>query len=126
MESAALLYSALIAPSISLVVAALALAHSLRASRSTPARKRPERSPDTCLAELDSALSAEKISHQLQKLENRLRMREVRDGKRSAEAPAQGASKGELYRHYGFTQSGPAFAQHQLDLERNQKLNGKG
>lgn len=126
MESDALLYSALTAAFISLVIAALALAHSLRGSRSTRAKKPSERSPDTFLSELDSALSAEKISHQLQKLENRLRMREVRDAKRSSEAPPKGASKGELYRHYGFTQSGPAFAQHQLDLERNHKLNGKG
>lgn len=118
MAGAAPLYLALIAASISCTTAGYVVLHSLRASAATRAKKPTPSSLEESLETLDSALSVEKISHQLAKLENRLRMREVRDAKRSGTAPPIGASKGELFRHYGFKQVGPAFAQHQLDLER--------
>lgn len=121
MADAVLRYLPLIAALSSLALAVLALLRSLRASRAIPAKKPTPASPDAYLEALDSALSSEKIAHRLLKLENRLRMRDVRQGR--DQAPANGASKGELYRHYGFTQNGPAFAQHQLKLERQSKVN---
>lgn len=103
-------------------LAALALAVSLRVLRSTRARKQTPSSLAESSSELASALAAEKISHQLQKLENRLRMREQRtQATQKPLAPPEGAGKAELYRAYGFVQAGPQFAQHQLDLERSRK-----
>lgn len=125
MADVVLQYLPLTVASASLALAVLAWRRSRRASRVTPEKKPTPSSPDSYLEALDSALSAEKIAHRLQKLENRLRMRDVRSEKGSVTAPIQGASKGELYRYYGFTQSGPAFAQHQLNLERASTMNGK-
>lgn len=122
-------YLPLIAAFSALVIAVLALLRSLQASRATRAKKPTPSSLDSSLQALDSTLAAEKISHQLAKLENRLRMREMREtkgpGRCPAAAPPVGTPKGELFRHYGFTQAGPAFAQHQLDLERAAPMNGK-
>lgn len=119
MADAALRYLPLIAALASLAVAVFALLRSLRDSPATRARKPTPPSLAECNDSLESALSAEKISHQLAKLENRLRMREVRTAKGSpGPAPPNGADKAALFRYYGFRQVGPAFAQHQLDLER--------
>lgn len=119
MAGAAPLYLALIAASISCATAGYVVLHSLRASAATRAKKPTPSSLEESLETLDSALSVEKISHQLAKLENRLRMREVRAAKGSpGPAPPNGADKAALFRYYGFRQVGPAFAQHQLDLER--------
>lgn len=101
-----------------LLVAVLAWRRSRLGLPATPEKKPTPPSLDQSLQALDSALSAEKISHQLQKLENRLRMREVRGAKDSSSPPPNGADKATLFRYYGFKQVGPQFAQHQLDLER--------
>lgn len=119
MADAVLRYLPLIAAFSSLALAVFALLHSLRVSRATRARKPTPQSLEEYSTSLDSALSAEKISHQLAKLENRLRMRDVRGAKHSPQAePPNGADKATLFRYYGFRQVGPAFAQRQLDLER--------
>lgn len=120
-----LLFSALTAALSAWLTAAFALRRSQQALRATRAKKPNAPSLEESSSELSSALAAEKISHQLQKLENRLRMRELRDPERR-QAPREGSSKAELFRHYGFDQVGPRFAQRQLDLERQQQLNGKG
>jgi len=125
MADAAPLYLALTALLTSCATAAYAALHWRQASRATRAKKPSTPSLSESLETLNSELSAEKISHQLQKLENRLRMREVRDGKRMSSAPATGASKADLFRYYGFKKVGPAFAQHQLDIERHGTTNAK-
>lgn len=122
MANAALQYLPLIAALISLVIAVCALVRSQRASPATREKKPTPPSLAESSNALDSALAAEKITHQLAKLENRLRMREERDKARLSQgAPEVGASKADLFRHYGFTRVGPAFAQRQLDLERRQE-----
>lgn len=126
MDAAALLFSPTTIALLSLALAGYATLRSVRASPATRARKPTPASLAESSTELSSALAAEKISHQLQKLENRLRMREQREAARAGSAPPTGATKAELFRHYGFDQVGPRFAQRQLDLERASKLNGKG
>lgn len=118
MGADALPYLLGIAASISFGAAVSALVHWRLASPATRAKKPKPPSLEESLNELTSASTAEKISHQLQKLDNRLRMREQREAARHPDlAPPVGAPKSELFRHYGFRRVGPEFAQHQLDLE---------
>ncbi len=122
MDVAALLFFLLTVLLSACLVAALVALRSARASRSTPEKKPPTRSLSESCEMLISASELEKLQAQMSRLENRLRMREVRAGSAPANVPPAGATKAELYKHYGFKSSGPAFAQHQLELERLNKL----
>lgn len=117
----ALLFSLATVALISSTVAAFAVASLRRALRSTPAKKPTPPSPEELSRELESAAAFEKMSHALRKVDNRLRMREARETSGPGRAPPEGADKAAIWRHYGFTQAGPRFAQHQLELERNSK-----
>lgn len=123
MDAAALPYWLLTMNCLVLVCAALVVLRSTRALRSTRTPKPDTSSPPTPSETLHSAAELEKLQKVLSRVENRLRMRQVRgqDADDELQAPPKGAPKAALYRHYGFRQAGPAFAQHQLDLERDRK-----
>jgi len=105
----------------------------IRASRST----RRQKSPPSCetpsseaalaqvradQAELFSTL--EKLTTTVKRLSSRQGMRELREAPPLRDDPPQGTSKADLLRHYGMSgKVGPAFAQAQLDLERNKRAN---
>jgi len=107
------------------LVAVLASALSWRALRATRARKPNTPSLAESANELASVLAAEKITHQLATLDKRLRMREQRmPDRENTRTPPPGATKAQLFKAYGFSQTGPAFAQRQLELERSGKETG--
>ena len=121
MDADALLYWLLTMNCLALGFAALVVLRSTRDSRSTRGPKQNSSSPPTPSETLNSAAELEKLQKVLSRVENRLRMRQVRGEDEPAREPPEGTSKADLYRHYGFRQAGPAFAQHQLELERDQK-----
>jgi len=100
------------------------------ASRSTPPAKRQASPPATPPSEAQLAtLAADqaelfstlgKLTTTVKRLSSRAGMQDYRERAATVEAPPIGTSKAELLRHYGMSgKVGPAFAQAQLDLERN-------
>lgn len=90
------------------------------AARSQPASdasSTSKRVNDLQIQVADLASSFDSLLESHKRLRSRAGMRELRE-RRGAEAPPPGSPKAALMRHYGFGQVGPAFAQHQLDLER--------
>lgn len=111
------------------LLVALAALFWRRASRSTPRARRQESPAETPLSELASLqadvsalyASFEKMNTTVRRLSSRAGMREVRERQRGA-PPPHGTPKAELLRYYGMNgKTGPAFAQAQLSLERNQQ-----
>jgi hypothetical protein len=140
MENSAPLFWSIILISSMLLPAASVFVVWKLVSRSTPPAKRPSSPPPTPpsdshlarveadQAELFSTLA--KINTTVKRLSSRAGMadlREQRAAPAAREEPPKGTSKAELFRHYGLSgKVGPAFAQAQLALEADMKINDHG
>lgn len=70
--------------------------------------------------QVDLSSSQEKLHTTVKRLTSRAGMQELRERRSHSSPPPVGTSKADLLRHYGMSgKIGPAFAQAQLELERD-------